>query len=110
MKIITVPLSKEAMYRLDYNESVDGDLLELDLNDNQLYLLNKVNLFELINSNLGLNIDDYEDESLQDMSKLENLRDILNNVSNKDNESIINSILLLVNTALDKKTGVFFYF
>ncbi|MEX6221180.1 hypothetical protein AB6G21_11300 [Providencia hangzhouensis] len=53
MKIITIPLSKEAMYRLGSNESVDGDLLKLDLNDNQLYLLNKVNLFELINSNLA---------------------------------------------------------
>lgn len=61
MKTITVPLSKEAMHRLDYNESIDGDLLELELSDNELHILNKVNLFETINYKLGLNIDDYED-------------------------------------------------
>ncbi|MGG4702972.1 hypothetical protein ACLPGM_20830, partial [Providencia stuartii] len=46
MKTITVPLSKETMHRLDYNESIDGDLLELELSDNELHILNKVNLFE----------------------------------------------------------------
>ncbi|AMG68476.1 hypothetical protein AL507_18595 [Providencia stuartii] len=110
MKTITVPLSKEAMHRLDYNESIDGDLLELELSDNELHILNKVNLFETINYKLGLNIDDYEDENLHDMSKIENLNEILTSMINKENEHIINSILELSNTALNKKTGIFFYF
>lgn len=83
MKTITVPLSKEAMHRLDYNESIDGDLLELELSDNELHILNKVNLFETINYKLGLNIDDYEDENLHDMSKIENLNEILTSMINK---------------------------
>ncbi|MFY3769830.1 hypothetical protein ACOT1K_08170 [Providencia manganoxydans] len=110
MKLITVPLSKEAMHRLDYNESIDGDLLELELSDNQLHILNKVNLFEEINYKLGLNIDDYEDESLHDMNKIKNLNEILTSMINKENEHIINSILELSNVALNKKTGIFFYF
>lgn len=110
MKTITVPLSKEAMHRLDYNESIDGDLLELELSDNQLHILNKVNLFEEVNYKLGLNIDDYEDESLHDMNKIKNLNKILTSMINKENEHIINSILELSNVALNKKTGIFFYF
>ncbi|WP_140182420.1 hypothetical protein [Providencia stuartii] len=110
MKTITVPLSKEAMHRLDYNESTDDDLLELELSDNQLHILNKVNLFEEINYKLGLNIDDYEDESLHDMNKIKNLNEILRSMINKENEYIINSILELSNAALNKKTGIFFYF
>ncbi|MEX6315796.1 hypothetical protein AB6G19_21170 [Providencia manganoxydans] len=110
MKLITVPLSKEAMHRLDYNESIDGDLLELELSDNQLHILNKVNLFEEINYKLGLNIDDYEDESLHDMNKIKKLNEILTSMINKENEHIINSILELSNAALNKKTGIFFYF
>ncbi|ENG7682464.1 MULTISPECIES: hypothetical protein [Providencia] len=110
MKTITVPLSKEAMHRLDYNESIDGDLLELELSDNELHILNKVNLFETINYKLGLNIDGYEDESLHDMNKIKNLNEILTSMINKENEHIINSILELSNAALNKKTGIFFYF
>nr|ELR5113458.1 hypothetical protein [Providencia stuartii] len=110
MKTITVPLSKEAMHRLDYNESIDGDLLELELSDSQLNTLSKIKLFEVINYNLGLNIDDYEDESLYDMNKIEILNEILKSIINKDNKDIIKSILELSNTALDKKTGIFFFF
>ncbi|HBO21360.1 MAG TPA: hypothetical protein DD649_00530 [Providencia sp.] len=110
MKIITIPLSEEAMHRLDYNESIDGDLLELELSDNQLHILNKINLFETINYKLGLNIDDYEDESLHDMNKIESLNEILKSVLNEENKNIIDSILELTNMALSRKTGVFFYF
>ncbi|EPG9814601.1 hypothetical protein N4P43_002981, partial [Providencia stuartii] len=60
-----------------------GDLLELELSDNELHILNKVNLFETINYKLGLNIDDYEDENLHDMSKIENLNEILTSMINK---------------------------
>lgn len=44
------------------------------------------------------------------MSKIENLNEILTSMINKENEHIINSILELSNTALNKKTGIFFYF
>ena len=36
MKVISVPVSLEAMKRLDYDLSIDGDLIEINLT-NELY-------------------------------------------------------------------------
>ncbi|MEY0891506.1 hypothetical protein AB7187_21170, partial [Providencia rettgeri] len=70
-------------------------LLELELSVRQLNTLSKIKLFEVINYNLGLNIDDYEDESLYDMNKIEILNEILKSMINKENKDIIKSILEL---------------
>lgn len=62
MKTISVPLSLEAMQRLNFDVCVDGDLVELELSQSQFDYCWKIGFFRSLNSHLGLLIDEYEDE------------------------------------------------
>ncbi len=62
MKLISVPLTREAMHRLNYNQCIPGDLEELELDDEVYREIWSTNFFDIINKELDTNIDDYEDE------------------------------------------------
>jgi len=108
MKIISVPLTIEAMERLDTNSCIDGDLKELALEGLDYEQLWKSGLFEELNKNLNIIIDDYEDEKIP----LERLQDAIKIVEEfpQKNGTKISSLLNLFRVALERKTGVFFYF
>ena len=36
MKYITVPINKEAMIRLDYDQNIEGDLVEIIVTDEEV--------------------------------------------------------------------------
>lgn len=111
MKCITVPISNDAMARLDLDECITGDVIELSLNEKDYDELWKTGIFYEINNALNINIDDYEDETLLGVDNLLIAKKIIEEKINIINNKIVSDGLLSqINTAIECKTGLFFYF
>ena len=108
MKVISVPVSLEAMKRLDYDLSIDGDLIAINLT-NELYdEIWKLGFFNEVNSVINKNIDDYEDESIDKKEELELLLEIVLKYLDKD--IFFRELYELIKFAIKYSTGVFFFF
>ncbi|KES12223.1 hypothetical protein SASC598O11_003180, partial [Snodgrassella alvi SCGC AB-598-O11] len=79
MKNISVPVNKSAMERLDLDNCVDGDLIELILDEDNYKNLLESNVINQLNNELDINIDDYEDEKIIDLDKLIKAKSIIQN-------------------------------
>jgi nitrate reductase beta subunit len=110
MKTISVPLSSEAMERLDLDECLLGDLEELQLPEEHYAKLLQSGVIEKINSSLGKLIDENEDESIQGNIELTTSLNILTNAYEHTEFEILEKIITLNKLALKSKTGLFFYF
>ncbi len=110
MKSICVPTSAEAMSRLDTDSCIDGDLVEVALDQSDFDELQKSGLIGELNSSLGLMIDEFEDESILN-SHMDSAIDIYEKYSSKlnINENKITKIQDLLELAKTKNTGVFFF-
>lgn len=113
MKVICVPVDLAAEERLNFNNCIKGDLIELCLSDDQFGSLNKAGLFQSINAIAHSNIDDFEDECIHDKERLLSIlnSDLLAPV--KYPKLISNEVLLLRNLfveALNRQTGIYFFF
>ena len=108
MKVISVPLSIDAMNRLDIDSCIEGDLQELELKQTDYEQLWDTGIFENLNQSLGINIDDYEDE----MIPFESLPNAIKTLENYQQNSgdIVDKLKSLMEVALSRKTGVFFFF
>lgn len=110
MKYISVPVNTSAMERLDFDKCIDGDLIELTLDKDNYANLLKSNVIQQLNNELGLNIDDYEDEKITDIDKLIIARNIIENTIMSNNSEVLIKLLTQVENAIKYKTGLFFYF
>jgi hypothetical protein len=110
MKLISTPLTVEAMHRLDLDENLPGDIEELELTNENYSLLSNCGIFDKINSALGKMIDEYEDESIQGLVELNASLEILNEIFHKTQLEIIRKIIHLNQLAIKNNTGLFFYF
>lgn len=108
MKYISVPMSADAMKRLDFDECASGDLDELILNDEEYHNLWGTGVLNIINSTLNVNIDDYENEEIRGITNLLRVKKIIELSLCKD--KILERLLSQVNKAIERNTGVFFYF
>ncbi|WP_367375745.1 hypothetical protein [Pseudomonas lini] len=108
--MISVPLSSEAMKRLDLDECLSGDLEELQLSEEHYIQLSKSGTIEKINSSLGKVIDEFEDESIQGQVELSALLKILNEAPEHIELDIMEKIIHLNKPTLQNDTGLFFYF
>ncbi|TDQ51319.1 hypothetical protein [Permianibacter aggregans] len=64
MKLLTVPVSKDAIERLDLDACFDGDLIEVALSEEEFNELWGTGIFNVLNDQLSVMIDDFEDESI----------------------------------------------
>lgn len=110
MKLISIPLTVEAMHRLDLDESLPGDAEELELTNEDYSLLSNCGVFDTINSALGKMIDEYEDENIQGLADLNASLDILNETFHNTQLQAIREIIRLNQLAIKNNTGMFFYF
>jgi len=110
MKSICVPTSSDAMSRLDTDSCIDGDLVEISLDQSDFDELQKSGLIGELNSTLGLLIDEFEDESISN-SKLDSAISIYKKYTNKLNldENKVAKIQDVLELAKTKNTGVFFF-
>lgn len=109
MKYISVPINDEAMKRLDYDQNLYGDLIEWNLTDTECKKLCDSIVIEEINIYLHKNITEYEDEKITTIKELLLCKEIIKK-QNFNHEDLLEKLLYLVNCALDKKTGIFFFF
>ena len=77
MKQIIVPLSAEAMKKLDHDQADDNELYVFKLSEQEVNLLFEKNFFDEINEIIDTYIDDYEDEKIIDLRKLIILKNFL---------------------------------
>ncbi|WP_455027777.1 hypothetical protein [Neisseria elongata] len=114
MKQIIVPLSAEAMKKLDYDQADDDELYIVKLSDQEVNLLFEKNFFNRINEIIDTYIDDYEYEEIIDLRKLVILKNFLQDTSNQEwadiPPKIYQNILFLIKLAIAKQTGLFFFF
>ena len=111
MKFISVPLSVEAMSRLDTNESVPGDLQELTLNESDFYDLHNAGFFAAINAATGSNIDEFEDDAIVDFEQIQNgLRVVAEFRGREKSKPIYKEIEDLFKKAISINSGVYFFF
>ena len=113
MKTICVPKNKEALNRLDYDQTKENDLFEVSLEDNVFFELSQTGFFRTINELAHSNIDDFEDEAIIDEAYLNIIlkSDIFNQQKyNLEIFKVVKNIEDLFVSALECKTGVFFYF
>lgn len=108
MKLISVPLTREAMNRLNYNQCIPGDLEELELDDDVYREIWSTNFFNVVNRELDKNIDDYEDENICDNNRLNRLLNIISRYIHI--HIFFRELYLLVKLALNSNTGIFFLF
>lgn len=77
MRLITVPIDKEAEERLYYDQNSEFDVIDVFLNESDYYKLWDSKLFDKINEALDLLIDDYEEETISGKENLEKLHAII---------------------------------
>ena len=114
MKQIIVPLSAEAMKKLDYDQADDDELYIVKLSEQEVNLLFEKNFFNRINEIIDTYIDDYEYEGIIDIRKLVIVKNFLQDTSNQEwadiPPKIYQNILFLTKLAIAKQTGLFFFF
>ncbi|EFK3892276.1 hypothetical protein K6716_00105 [Escherichia marmotae] len=111
MKCISVPLTQQAMERLDYDCCKPGDLFEVVLNATDERALAETDIITLLNASLNICIDDFEDEHVTDIHKIKHMVALIEQtlISHPEN-SFLTILLSQTRLALAVSTGVFFYF
>ncbi|MCF6405253.1 hypothetical protein L3C95_20280 [Chitinophaga filiformis] len=108
-RTIIVPIDKEAENALDYDEATPEQLIEVDLVGNEFKELWDVGFFHALNDMTQAMIDNFESAEIV---KKEDLEKVLN--SDVFNMPVSNDILerlkVLFQEALERGTGVYFFF
>lgn len=111
MRYISVPVTVDAMKRLDVDQCIEGDLVKTFFNEVEYEAFWKSGIADIINCRFDVIIDDYEDEELTNMDQLIELKEIVEEFLLKDSENIaFNKLMDQVNNAINFKTGIFFFF
>ncbi|MFD1246097.1 hypothetical protein ACFQ3H_13175 [Paralysiella testudinis] len=112
MKMMIVPLSKDGLEKLNFNCYTSEDVYQLTLTDIEIDTLFAIGFFQHINQALNIYIDDFEDTEIIDYRKLLIMKNIVGDYLRKHDEfhHIYQSIYKLICLALEKETGLFFFF
>ncbi|HTD40296.1 MAG TPA: hypothetical protein VK671_06720 [Mucilaginibacter sp.] len=113
MKSICVPVDEAALSRLDYDQNIPGDLIEISLNNEDFKKLWEKGFFHNINIQTNSTIDDFEDEHILDVGQLNKVTNSgLFESKGYDEEifKVVCEIKGLFDEALKRKTGIHFYF
>lgn len=110
MKCISVPTSQEAMSRLDFDECIDGDLIDVNITDDRYQTLVELGLIHSLNDLFEITIDEFEDEKIVGIDDLTQARLLIENNFNPGENESVSILLSQVIKAAKYETGVFFYF
>jgi hypothetical protein len=111
MKCISVPMTAEAMRKIDFDECNKDDVIEVILNDDEYDALWKSGVIKAINEHFDLIIDDYEDEKLIGVDNLVLLKRTVEEFWLGDQKNTaLNKLMSQINNAITFNTGIFFYF
>lgn len=109
-KIIIIPISLDAVDRLNYDINLDGDLIEISLNYSEYQNLSSLGLFDVINEYLMLNLGEYEDELIFN-DKFDTLENILLSFKiTYPSNIVLVKFHLICNMAFKLNTAIFLSF
>lgn len=115
-RLIIVPKDKKAELNLDYDNAKDEVLIQYILNEEIFIKLYNLDFFNFINNFFDVNIDDFEDESIE-FNKLEmglsDFKKKFSLIESKFDNIIFNEVKKIFNLfdeAMKRKTGIYFYF
>lgn len=108
-RYITVPLDNEAMEAYDLGEENIQNCLEWMLTEEEFEVLNSMQIFNQINNECSLIIDDFESEVIQGKN-LEKSYEIICLLYEHTPNTIIEKFKNFTQTALDKNTFIAFDF
>lgn len=109
-KIISIPLSIDALHRLNYDTCLSGDLIDIKISDEEFDILLKIGVFNAINKALNINIGEYEDELIF-VENINHLKTVVTKFidANPDNR-VLKKFIFICNIAFSLETGIFFSF
>ncbi|EGY51659.1 hypothetical protein [Neisseria shayeganii] len=111
MKSILVPRDLDTMKKLDIDQAPDEDLFKINVDDKEIYHLFNSGFVDKVNQNLNVIIDDFEYEEIIGNNELYGIKELSYLFSVKyKNYSIYKKIYALSLIAIDRKTGLFFFF
>ncbi|WP_149695813.1 hypothetical protein [Chitinophaga sp. CF418] len=108
-KTVTVPKDKDAENALDYDEATPDQLLEVLLTDEEFDELWAAGVFDIMNEITGAMIDYFESAEIVEKEKLEKVLE--SDAFTKD--AVVDKlaqIKVLFEEALERGTGVYFFF
>ncbi|PTT56143.1 hypothetical protein DBR33_02795 [Stenotrophomonas sp. HMWF022] len=97
------------MRRMDVDSSLPGDLVELELSDEEFRLHLGSGTTDAINVGLSKLIDEYEDESVEGGKELALSLALLEGVFDATGLEAVGRLVALNRLAIERDTGVFFY-
>ncbi|WP_050090647.1 hypothetical protein ACILPN_08735 [Yersinia wautersii] len=98
------------MSRLDFDKCIDGDVIDLNITDEQYRSLVELGLIRLMNDLFDICIDEFEDEKIVGVDSLTQARLLIENDFHPSDHEAVNLLLSQVNKATEYETGLFFYF
>lgn len=110
MKMICVPLTTEAMKLLDINECPEALIETVLLTEEEYQQFLNSGALESINYATGKIIDEYEDEIIKAPEELRKTFQTLTAHLSPENSKALNKLIQLSALAIDKNTGLFFFF
>lgn len=111
MKTITVPLNKKAVKLLDCNKCPSNLLEEMYLSQQEFDSLWEAGVFQELNKIMNIIIDEYEDDSIVgETNLLHSIRFIESTKYLEPVQSLVTKIKSLMVLAIEKNTGIYFYF
>lgn len=108
-RLIEVPKDKEAEHALDYNEATADQLIRVHLTNSEFIELCDNGFFDTLNEMTDAMIDDFEDAEIVKKEDLEMIlsSEVFNLPVSND---ILHRLRLLFQEALERGTGVYFFF
>ncbi len=104
-KTICVPKSLDAEHRLDYDQNLPGDLIELEISQTEFDELWSAGFFKKLNDHLDVLIDEFEDEMIG-FEKLDQAIELVSKFSMK----VAEQVKELMYSARKYGVGIYFYF
>lgn len=98
------------MERLNFDNAMSDELVEVTLDGNQFNLLWETGLFQELNYELEIMIDDFEDESITDLQELGVALEITKSYKKHRNSSAYDELEGLLMLAISWQTGIYFFF
>jgi hypothetical protein len=107
-KLVAVPKTQEALRQLALDQAASSSLIEWVLTDLEFAELWQSGVFTKINGACGTMIDDFEAEHIVNIEELRHCAAVVSAL--KSLSPALGQLDVLVQEALQRKTGIFFYF
>lgn len=107
--MITVPLNDQGMKDMEFDSDHSIHVQEIKLNEQQFYKLYQTGVFDVLNRLCNVIIDDFESEVIPFENLLHAQKEIKNVFGNNEMEEFF-LLLQLIDLAILKQTGIYFYF